>query len=141
LRGASALDAMLRELPGAPIRVLVVWEPVLATDVAAPFGRVLALMSDPRVVQYWDSDRIVSADLVRSANADPVRYGMVERLPSDFIAWDVVAVFEPGELWETDVPVPKYYGGPVVQSIDDTRAAIVRACEPDAGSARHAPRN
>jgi hypothetical protein len=132
---------LLRGIPGAPIRVLVVWEPVLATDVAAPFGKVLGLISDGRAVQYWDAHHIVSADLVRSVNAAPARYGREETLPPEFIAWDVVAVFGPGARWETDVPVPAYYGGPVAGAIDDTRGAILRALERAAGSARRAPRS
>ncbi len=132
---------MLRQLPDTPIRVLVVWEPVLATDVAAPFGGALALIPDRRVVQYWDSHRLVSSDIVRAVHDGPARYGLEEAFPPDFIAWDVVAIFGPGEIWGADIPIPEYYGGPVVQSIDDARAAIVRASERAAGSARRAPRN
>ena len=75
MRGASALDELLDEFPEARVRVQVVWEPVLKTDIAAPLTRVLGLLDDERVVQYWDPDRVISTELVRSVNETPARYG------------------------------------------------------------------
>jgi len=124
VRGASALDELLAEFPDARLRVLVVWEPVLKTDVAAPLTRVLGLLEDGRVTQYWDPDRIISTDLVRSVNETPARYGRDEALPPGFIAWDVVAVFSSTAKWEHDPPAPAHYDGPVVHAIDGARQAI-----------------
>lgn len=127
MRGASALDRLLAESPQARIRVLVVWEPVLKTDIAPPLSGVLASFADRRVTQYWDPGRVVSADMVRSVNETPVRYGFAEPLPPGFVSWDVVAVFAPSAHWERDVPVPRYFDGPVVKAIDATRKAIAEA--------------
>ena len=124
LRGASALDDLLAEFPDARLHVLVVWEPVLPSDIAAPLTKVLGLLDDPRVIQYWDPDRVVSEDLVRAVNADPARYRLEEALPPGFIAWDVVAVFGSGVRWESELPVPAYYGGPVATVMQETRASI-----------------
>jgi hypothetical protein len=124
VRGASALNQLLAEFPDAKLRVQVVWEPVLKTDIAAPLSRVLGLLSDKRVEQYWDPGRVLSGDLVRSVNANPVKYGRQEPLPDGFIAWDVVAVFGKSVHWEHDLPAPAHYGGPVVHAIDKTRDAI-----------------
>ena len=124
MRGASALDQLLTEFKDAPIKVMVVWEPVLKTDFAAPLNRVLGLLHDPRVAQHWDPERILSADLVRSVNENPSRYGREEPLPADFIAWDVVAVFGKDARWDRDLPPPAYYGGPVVEAIEEARKAI-----------------
>jgi hypothetical protein len=124
VRGASALDALLAEFPDARLRVQVVWEPVLKTDIAAPLTSVLGLIKDRRVRQYWDPGRIVSADLVRTFNQNPARYGRDEDLPPGFVAWDLVAVFAKDAHWERDLPVPVQYDGPVVHAIDATRTAI-----------------
>jgi hypothetical protein len=124
LRGASALDELLAKFPDSRIRVQVVWLPVLKTDVVPPLDRVLGLIDDPRVVQYWDPDRVVSTDIVRAVNADPTSYRLEEPLPPDFIAWDVVAVFEASQTWDRDLPVPVYYGGPVGTVMEETGAAI-----------------
>jgi hypothetical protein len=124
VRGASALDGLLAEFPDAALHVQVVWEPVLATDVAPPLTRVLGLVDDRRVKQYWDADRVLSADLVRAVNEEPARYGFEGRLPEDFIAWDVIAVFGASANWTSNVPVPAYYGGPVVDVAGESRSAI-----------------
>jgi hypothetical protein len=124
VRGASALQDLLAAHPGATLRAQVVWEPVLPTDLGPPFERVLARAHDPRVRQYWDPQRTLSQDLVRAFNAAPQRYGMDEPLDPDFIAWDLVIVFDPTAQWERDVPPPHYYGGPVEDVVEDARKAI-----------------
>ena len=126
MRGASALDEMFAAFPGGRLRVQVVWEPVIRTDIAPPVSRVLGLIDDARVAQYWDPQRVLSADLVRGVNAEPARYGFEEALPPDFVAWDVVAVFAASARWEGDLPVPAYFGGPVVEVIEEAREAIAR---------------
>lgn len=134
MRGASALDELLAEFPDAKLRVQVVWEPVLKSDIAAPVSRVLGLLDDRRITQYWDPNRVISSDLVRSVNEDPKRYGRKEQLPPDFIAWDVVAVFAPSAHWERDLPTPAHYDGPVVHAINSTRQAIAEQLAPTAST-------
>ena len=124
MRGASALDDLLAEFPDAPLRVQVVWEPVLKTDLAPPVTRVLASIDDRRVRQYWDPRRVISGDLVRSVNRNPTAYGREEALPPDFIAWDVVAVFAGTARWDGDLPPPVHYDGPVLHAVDSTRNAL-----------------
>jgi len=132
VRGASALDELLAEFPDAALRVQVVWEPVLPTDIAPPLTRTLRLLDDRRVTQYWDPELTLSDDIVRSVNRDPGRYGFEEALPPGFVAWDVVAVFARSERWTTDLPVPAYYGGPVADAdvLEATRKAIATATSP-----------
>ena len=127
MRGASALDHLLAEFNEADLSVFIIWEPVLKTDIAAPLTSVLSLLGDRRVAQFWDPDRVVSADFVRSANTNPARYGLDEPLPPDFVAWDIVAVFAKSARWEHDLPIPDYYGGPVTDSMDAARIAIRNA--------------
>ena len=124
VRGASALNDLLAEFPNARLQVQVVWEPVLKSDIAAPLTKVLGLLDDHRVTQYWDPNRVVSDDLVRTVNANPTRYRLKEPLPPDFIAWDAVAVFGGDARWEHDLPVPAYYGGPVVNVMRETKESI-----------------
>lgn len=127
MRGASALQRLLAELPDAPLRVQVVWEPVLISDIAPPLTRVLGLIPDPRVTQYWDPTRSLSDDLVRAVNANPARYWFEEPLPPGFIAWDLVAIYAPTARWDRDPPVPLYFEGPVVGVIEGAREALREA--------------
>lgn len=126
MEGASALQGLLDEFPAEPLAVFAVWEPVLLTDVARPTSATLGLLHDVRVRQYWDRDRALSAEIVRTVRTEPDRYGIGRALPEDFIVWDVVAVFAAGARWTEEFPVPAYYGGPVVRALGDTRAALGR---------------
>jgi hypothetical protein len=125
VRGASALGDLLDEFPGASLEVVVVWEPVLPTDVGPPLTSVLAGIDDRRASQFWDPERALSADIVRAVDADPRRYGFDEPLGSEFVVWDVVAVFGPDARWDEDLPVPVFYDGPVVNAIDGLRSHLV----------------
>lgn len=92
------------------MRIFVIWEPVLPSDLFAPSTSSLKRISDPRVSQYWDKSRLVS-------------HLMGEKDDSS-IVWDCVAVYEPGKLWDQAPPEPAYFRVPVVDVIDETRAAV-----------------
>ena len=123
MQGASALQDVLDDLQGLHIRVLVVWEPVLLTDLSPPTSWVLARTSDTRAVQFWDEDRLLSEFIVKAAKEDPSLLEPGDSLPQDTIVWDLVVVFPPGARWST-LPRPVYYGGPVVAAIDQVRSTI-----------------
>ena len=111
VRGVSALNDLLAEFPDAPLRVYVVWQPVLKTDLGPPLSSVLGLIPDPRAAQFWD----------------PGRFGFDEPLPADFVVWDVVAVFDGTAVWDDrSFPAPAYHGGPLAEVIGDTRLALAR---------------
>ena len=118
----------LLESTRLPLRVLVVWEPVIRTDVAPPTTGTLARISDPRAIQYWDRDRLLSTYLMAVARANPswLRSQDRERVMKGeyFIIWVVALTFPAGSRWESTLPPPSYYGGPVVQGVDAIRGAL-----------------
>lgn len=125
MRGASALQHVLDEYSGEPLVVLVVWEPVLATDIAPPITATLGIIHDSRASQYWDDDRTLSADIVASLMASPERYGVEQHeFTSDTVIWDAVAVFPAGALWEHDFPAPVFLDYPVVRATDGLRGTL-----------------
>jgi hypothetical protein len=112
LQGASALNKLLGEQKDAGIRVFVVWEPVLPTDMGAPSTATLKRLSDPRVSQYWDKQHVISRLLGEHDRSS--------------VVWDYVAVYQPGKLWDQAPPEPASSGAPVVHAIDKTRDEIQR---------------
>jgi hypothetical protein len=112
------------------VRLFVVWEPVIATDIAPPTTGTLARIHDRRAIQYWDDDKALSADIVRSVVAAPDRYGLGDELGADSVVWDTVAVFPPELRWEREFPVPSYYGVPVVSSARGLGDALDRERAP-----------
>jgi len=108
--GASALESLLETQTNSRLRVFVIWEPVLLTDLRAPSTITLRRIHDSRVKQYWDRDRVLSHSM-----------GEHDR-PS--VVWDYIAVYKPEQLWTDAPPHPEFKGRPVVRFIDGTRKAL-----------------
>ena len=122
MRGASALQSVLNDASAPGMRVFVVWEPVIPTDIAPPTSRDMARIPDPRVLQYWDPDVLLSAEFIRTREAHPEALRFGDYIGS--IVWDVVAVYGPEAEWTDMLPLPSYFGGPVVMSEAEMRAAM-----------------
>ena len=110
MRGASALQLLLETETDSHLRVFVIWEPVLATDLGAPSTITLRRIHDPRVKQYWDLNRVLSHAM-----------GEHDR-PS--VVWDYIAVYKPEQIWADARPQPDFTGRPVVRFIEGTRTAL-----------------
>ena len=118
MRGASALQDLLRRSPDTSLRVFVVWEPVVWNDLAPPLTMVLRRVSDRRAAQLWDRGRLVSADLLRAIRSVPDS-GPADRPDDDTIVWDCVAIYPPGARWDTSLPPPAFIDCPVVAVIEE----------------------
>ena len=129
------MQEILASHPEDDLRVFVVWEPVIATDLAPPTTGAMARLSDRRVAQYWDHRRVLSADIVRALLADPGRYALEEEVDAGTIVWDTVALFPEDARWERDLPVPAFYGAPVAEAAPGLAAALTRAPTPAPGRA------
>ena len=108
--------ARILKQAGSPIRVLVVWEPVLLTDVFRRSDRTLvAQIPDSAASHYWDPHRALSGEVLRSewTKKYAVRGG-----PRG-IVWDWVACYAPGALWKDGFPEPALQRFPVVDGADD----------------------
>ena len=115
LQGASAIEKILKEEHDPKIRVFVVWEPVLPTDLGAPSTVTLSRVSDLRASQYWDKGHLISRSL-----------GERDRRS---VIWDYVAVYPPGALWDKAPPQPLYSHAPVVRSVEGTKDALRQALQ------------
>ena len=110
MRGASAFESLLETQTDSHVRVFVIWEPVLATDLTAPSTITLRRIHDSRVKQYWDSNRVLSHAM-----------GEHDR-PS--VVWDYIAVYKPAQIWGETPPQPEFTGRPVVRFIEGVRKAL-----------------
>ena len=101
---------MAAELAAKPVRIFVVWEPVLFTDWSSPTTATLGRIPGARAIQFWDKGRLISHSM-----------GEHDRRS---IVWDYIAVYPRGAVWEASPPEPLYSGGPVVRMIDEARSAL-----------------
>jgi hypothetical protein len=110
LQGASAFQKLLDEQRNETIRVFVIWEPVLPTDLAAPSTMTLKRIADTRASQYWDKEHLVSKSIGEK----------------DGVVWDYVSIYPQNKLWEKGLPEPLYSHAPVKNAIDGARDAILK---------------
>lgn len=109
---------MIKEFARKPVRVFVIWEPVLPTDWTSPSTATLNRLSDGRATQFWDKGRLISHSM-----------GEHDRRS---VVWDYVAVYPPAVLWADHPPQALYHGGPVVRVTDEARAALGQALQRNA---------
>jgi hypothetical protein len=102
--------------------VLVVWEPILATDWESPGANALARIPDGRARQFWDSKHVVASGLSEIVKQNPsqpepgccVRRGFY---------WDDAILYAPHAQWK-DEPTSVFWNGPVVQIIPALENAL-----------------
>ena len=129
MRGASALQDLLQGSPDAGLRLFVVWEPVIWSDLTAPTSGVLARVLDRRAAQFWDPDRRVSEGLLLNMPADP-RAEPRDPVEAGDVVWDCVAIYPPGVRWEGGPPEPSYIDCPVVRVIDEVARRLSSSGSP-----------
>ena len=100
------METILAHARSLPIRVLVVWEPILPTDWMRPGGRVQSRLGDNRVIQFWDRGHLVASQLQRQLTSTSAGYHHRGTL------WDFVALYGKDARW--DDAHPTFTGGPVV---------------------------
>jgi hypothetical protein len=123
VRGASAIDAIAKEVPGVPLRVFVIWEPVVWSDALRPSDRSMARkLPDERALHYWDPSKSLSAEILRApwTRKFAVRGGPLG------VVWDWVALYPAGARWQDAFPEPVVQGFPVVDAEDRARAWVLR---------------
>ncbi len=123
MRGASAVQELLEKIPGTQLRVLVVWEPILWTDLKKPSGSILARLSDLRVIQFWDHDHLV-AQTLRASLPKEKEPGINPDPLSDSILRDVVGIYPPGQRWTDQLPTPSFFDGPVNDVVSQMKEAL-----------------
>jgi len=116
---------MLADHRDRNLRVLVVWEPILATDWRPPTSGTLARLSDPRVRQFWDRNHLVSAALTALAAHNPPQPKPDCCIDRGFY-WDSAILFPPGTHWNGPAS-SAFWNGPVVKAapnLEKTLAAV-----------------
>jgi hypothetical protein len=121
LDGSSQVEAILERHAAGNIRVFAVWEPMLPTDWVRPSTRVLKRMSDPRVIQIWDSNHMIAKLVERGASGRKPRC-----CHRNGAWWDVIATYPPGTQWSGSAPTPELLDGTIVQTAPQLDAQLER---------------
>jgi hypothetical protein len=126
LRGASAVERVLERHAGAPVRLYVVWEPILPTDWTAPSTRVMSRLSDSRARQFWDKDHAVARRMAQDARPPQPAADCCDR---SGILWDLAAVYPAGVRWNGALPPAVIFNGPVVDVATGIESTVTAAAK------------
>lgn len=97
----------------------MVWAYFTPSDrhIGLPGTKVLMRVPDPRAVQFWDHDRLLSRTMVHDLPAETLP--RVAQMDADTpVAWDFVALFRPGVRWSDRFPTPDWAGRPIADVAD-----------------------
>ncbi len=102
--------------------MLVVWEPILATDWRPPSGSALARIPDLRARQFWDPKHLVAQELREAAKQKPSQPEPDCCTQKGFY-WDDAILYSPRQRWE-DGPAPAFWNGPVYRIMPGLEKAL-----------------
>ena len=76
----------------------------------APTSGAMRRIPDRRVMQFWDSDRLLSHEMGESKTGKMI--------------WDYAAVYPHEAVWNGTAPRPSFSGGPVVGEVRELENAL-----------------
>jgi hypothetical protein len=112
-----AQQDLLERLPNAPLRVYAVWFNMYPSDTRSKWPA--ALLTDPRVLHYWDEQRLSGTRYLAHLPAMIARRAPETMQPSADAMWDAFFVYAPGNRWQDPVPVPVSWGYPIMVTRDE----------------------
>ena len=108
MRGASwALENVLEPNADADIAVYAIWFDMFPGDRRQAWQK--DLMDDPRVVHYWDADRLVGRWF---------KQHVWPEAPGGSITWDTWFLFGPDAVWD-ETPAPLFDKGRTIIATRD----------------------
>jgi hypothetical protein len=112
---------VLTSRPGAAVRVFVVWEPILFTDLAPPLSAALHRIPDLRARQFWDPGHVLSTQMKKDARPPQPAQDCCERSGH---LWDLAAVYPSGTTWTDRMPPATIFNGPVADLTEELTTAL-----------------
>jgi hypothetical protein len=110
------------------LRVYAIWFNMYAGDSRSKWPA--RVMTDPRVIHYWDEGRAVGTRYLSHLPALLERRAPATLAPTADAIWDAFFLYERGAKWKDPVPVPMSWGYPIMvtrdQLLQDVEATIAK---------------
>jgi hypothetical protein len=103
---------LLQHYSDPALRVYAVWFNMYPGDARSKWPD--SLLIDPRVLHYWDEDRISGKQYLTHLPAMLDRRAPETMTPSADAMWDAYYVYPRGEHWRGPVPLPASWGYPIM---------------------------
>ena len=108
---------ILEKNPAAKLRVYVVWFSMLPTDARSRWGWTAGVISDQRVLHFWDEKKLLGRWFAQRENPQHTDAGIV---------WDAFYLYGSDASWDSE-PAPLISTGATVQ---DEAENLKRSIEP-----------
>jgi hypothetical protein len=76
------------------------------------------LLTDPRVLHFWDEQRVTGLRYMAQLPAILDRRAPDTMQPDADAMWDAFFVYAPGDAWQDPVPAPVLWGYPIMVTHD-----------------------
>ena len=103
------------------MRVFVVWEPMLASDVTPPTTVAMQRITDHRVRQYWDEQHALARRMKADAHSPQPEPHCCDMYG---ILWDLAAVYPKSAMWKDHLPSAVVFDGPIVRITSNIESAL-----------------
>ena len=90
------MKQILKELPDARVKVIVLWSPLLARDNSFAAQDATSYLTDPRAEHFWDLWTFGVNHYTKKLN-----------YPEGQLAWDIFVLYGNGVDWRTPGPDPE----------------------------------
>ena len=124
LHGADLIQKAFADSASTPLRVLVLWMHITHSDRQPPNSLVLARVSDPRTIQWWDPHRLLSKVMQRDYPADTLIAMQDTTGTPPPVIWNLVAMWRPGVTWTDHLPLPDFSGHPIDENVGAFRRRL-----------------
>ena len=74
------------------------------------------------MIEFWDADKWASPRMMERAALMVRAEGGVPDFGPDTIAWDLIALYPAGVVWEEPFPAPSWWDAPVVEALEPVEA-------------------
>jgi hypothetical protein len=105
-----------------PLRVYAVWFNMYPGDARAKWPSTL--LTDARVVQYWDEPRALGTLYLSHLPAMIDRSADGTLTPAADAMWDAFYLYGRDERWDEAVPTPVVWGYPIMPTRDSLAHAL-----------------
>ena len=83
-----------------------------------------SLLTDPRVVHYWDEPRTIGRLYLSNLPAMFSRRVAGTLQPTDDALWDAFFVYAAGDRWQDPVPLPVAWGYPIMPTREELQRQL-----------------
>jgi hypothetical protein len=111
-----AQQELLAQQSRTDVRVYAVWFNMYPGDSREKWPSTL--LTDLRVVQYWDATRAIGTRYLTNLPAILDRRATETLAPTADALWDAYFIYPPGDLWTDRIPLPVSWGYPIMVTRD-----------------------